>query len=240
VASDDVQIIWLGFPLVVALYKLGDGDPSCSCRGEWIENARKFLCGVARVTLAGFLCKTWAGSRRVKKHMNVQTLAVLVTILPALIGLQAAAGDSVRRVDTHVSILYGGTMEVDPTPRVTATLEQVRSWSIGDLYWFVDSLHYTRDDRYGHRSSWYGEISPRLSLGKTMDRVISTGLIKHVLIAATYERGGDTEVNEAALIGPGFDLALPGLRYFQANFYARKDLHQGDWDTWQCWPEDAR
>jgi nucleoside-specific outer membrane channel protein Tsx len=45
------------------------------------------------------------------------------------------------------------------------------------------------------------------------------GPIKDVLLAMTYEFGeNDTE---SYLIGPGFDLAIPGFDYFQLNFYQR-------------------
>ena len=45
----------------------------------------------------------------------------------------------------------------------------------------------------------------------------------------TYERGeGD---NEAYLIGPGFDLAIPGFNYFTLNFYVQ---HRGQPPRGQC------
>jgi nucleoside-specific outer membrane channel protein Tsx len=68
-------------------------------------------------------------------------------------------------------------------------------------------------------TTYYGEFSPRLSFGKIFDRNLAFGPIKDVLLAMTYERGeGD---NEAYLIGPGFDLNVPGFNYFTLNFYLR-------------------
>jgi nucleoside-specific outer membrane channel protein Tsx len=144
-----------------------------------------------------------------------------------------ASESHLQFADTSLSSLHGGGFEVDPSPQSTLTLEQASGWSVGDLYWFVDSLHYTHDDTGGQRSSWYGEFSPRLSLGKLSDGELRAGPIKDVLIAATYELGRDAQVTESGLLGLGVDLDLPGFRYFQANIYARKDLHQGGWDTWQ-------
>ena len=51
----------------------------------------------------------------------------------------------------------------------------------------------------------------------------------------TYERGeGD---NEAYLIGPGFDLDIPGFNYFTLNFYVRntEGSRPGD-NVWQITP----
>lgn len=163
--------------------------------------------------------------------------------LVAAISAPVVAGEGdgpLRFADTSLSGLYGGGFEVDPSPQGTVTLEQVSGWSVGDLYWFVDSLHYTRADGGGHRSSWYGEFSPRLSLGKLSGRTLAAGPVKDVLIAATYELGRDSQTTESGLIGLGVDLDLPGFSYFQANVYARKDLHQGDWDTWQLTLSAAR
>jgi len=55
------------------------------------------------------------------------------------------------------------------------------------------------------------------------------------LLAMTYERGeGD---NEAYLIGPGFDLDIPGFNYFTLNFYVRNTEggRPGD-NVWQITP----
>src|SRR3546814_981017 len=54
-------------------------------------------------------------------------------------------------------------------------------------------------------------------------------------LAMTYEFGeGD---NESYLIGPGFDLAIPGFDYFQLNFYNRQTEgpRAGD-NVWQITP----
>ncbi len=82
--------------------------------------------------------------------------------------------------------------------------------------------------RMGPMSTWYGEISPRLSLGKVLSK-LSSKPFKDVLIAATYERGEDADVAEAALAGVGFDLEVgkSGLRYLQLNVYGRSELTEG-------------
>ena len=61
------------------------------------------------------------------------------------------------------------------------------------------------------------------------------GPVKDVLLAMTYEFGeGDTE---SYLIGPGFDLAIPGFDYFQLNFYNRTtDGSRAGDSVWQITP----
>ncbi|MEZ0469187.1 outer membrane protein OmpK [Luteimonas salinilitoris] len=174
--------------------------------------------------------------------------AVATTLLPVLfmsglagVPLPARSGDGVVQfVDTSVSLLHGSGFKVEPKTQTTFTIEQVSGWSFGDLYWFVDSLHYSRDDGAGHRSSWYGEFSPRLSLGKLTGHPWRAGPVEDVLIAATYELGRDRRTTESGLLGVGFDLDAAGFDYLQVNVYARKDFHRGDWDTWQLTVTGAR
>ncbi len=64
--------------------------------------------------------------------------------------------------------------------------------------------------------AYYGEFSPRLSLRRILDRRFELGPIKDVLLALTYENGEDD--SEAYLIGPVFDLAVPGFNFFTLNF----------------------
>jgi nucleoside-specific outer membrane channel protein Tsx len=78
-------------------------------------------------------------------------------------------------------------------------------------------------------------VQPALSFGKIFDQKLEFGPIKDVLLAMTYEFGeGDTE---SYLIGPGFDLAIPGFDYFQLNFYQRhtEGSRPGD-NVWQITP----
>ena len=144
--------------------------------------------------------------------------------------------------DTSISVLpYGWNYEVDPSEQSTITFEHVHESAIGDLFVFLDmtDFHETDDDS----ATWYGEISPRFSLGKIARRDVSFTLLKHslidvrdVLIAAQYERGEDSDVAEAALIGVGFDLdvredgalgPLGNFQFIQLNLYARSELTEG-------------
>ena len=145
--------------------------------------------------------------------------------------------------DNSVALLpFGWDFEVDPSEQSTFTFEHVHDSAIGDLFVFVDATHF-HDSPGGGEDSWYGEISPRLSLGKTLDQDpsfahFSQSLfeVKDILVAAQYERGEHADVAEAALIGMGFDLAIrdTGLlgplgrfKYIQLNLYGRAELAEG-------------
>jgi nucleoside-specific outer membrane channel protein Tsx len=146
--------------------------------------------------------------------------------------------------DTSATLLpYGSGFEVDPGEQSTLTLEHAHASRIGDLFMFVDFTHFQdQDAATGNGSTWYGEIGPRLSLGKLFGAKLSRTLfrrslfeIKDVLLAAQYERGEDADVAEAVLLGLGLDLdaseagILGGTRfnYLQMNFYGRAELSEG-------------
>jgi nucleoside-specific outer membrane channel protein Tsx len=145
--------------------------------------------------------------------------------------------------DNSVTLMpYGWGFEVDPSEQSTLTFEHVHDSAIGDLFLFVDASWF-HDNPGGNDDTWYGEISPRLSLGKTLDKDLSFALfsenpiqVKDVLIAVQYERGEDADVAEAALIGVGFDLdirdsgllsPLGKFKYLQLNLYGRAELAAG-------------
>lgn len=146
--------------------------------------------------------------------------------------------------DNSITVLpYGWGFEVDPSEQSTLTFEHAHDSTIGDLFVFVDATYFHNSPDGADDSSWYGEISPRLSLGKTTGQDLSFALfrrslfqVKDVLIAAQYERGEDADVAEAMLLGAGFDLEIreTGLlgplgkfKYIQFNVYGRAELTEG-------------
>jgi nucleoside-specific outer membrane channel protein Tsx len=146
--------------------------------------------------------------------------------------------------DNSLTLLpYGWGFEVDPDEQSTFTYEHAHDSKIGDLFVFVDSITYHDTPSGVDDSTWYAEISPRLSLGKVLGKDLSFTLSRHslfevkdVLIAATYERGEDAGVAEAALAGVGFDVNvsesgpigwLGQFKYLQLNLYGRSELTEG-------------
>ena len=142
--------------------------------------------------------------------------------------------------DNSISVLpYGWGYEVDPSEQSTLTFEHAHASKIGDLFVFVDFTKF-HNSNTGDDWNWYGEISPRLSMGKILDTDLSFALfgrslfeVKDVLLAGQYERGKESDEAEAVLLGVGFDLDVreagllgrfANFNYVQLNFYARAEL----------------
>ena len=148
----------------------------------------------------------------------------------------AMAGDLLQWQNNSLTYLYGKDFAVNPEIQQTFTFEHADAWKYGDNFLFIDKIFYNgKKDGSNGPNTYYGEFSPRLSFGKIFDQNLSFGPVKDVLLAMTYEFGeGDTE---SYLIGPGFDLDIPGFDYFQLNFYQRntEGSRAGD-NVWQITP----
>jgi nucleoside-specific outer membrane channel protein Tsx len=146
------------------------------------------------------------------------------------------AGDLLQWQNNSLTYLWGKNFKVNPEIQQTVTFEHADAWKYGDNFFFLDKIFYQgKKDASNGPNTYYGEFSPRLSFGKIFDQKIEFGPVKDVLLAMTYEFGeGDTE---SYLIGPGFDLAIPGFDYFQLNFYQRTTdgSRPGD-NVWQITP----
>jgi nucleoside-specific outer membrane channel protein Tsx len=166
-----------------------------------------------------------------------RTLSSLVLAGTALAASDAqAAGDWLQWQSNSLTYLNGRDFTVDPQIQQTFTFEHADSWKYGDNFLFVDKIFYNgKASSSAGNSTLYGEFSPRLSASKILDRSITFGPVKDVLLALTYEFGeGD---NESYLFGPGFDLDVPGFDYFQLNFYKRiTDGPRAGDNVWQITP----
>ncbi|MGY4533027.1 nucleoside-specific outer membrane channel protein Tsx [Pseudomonas sp. TE3786] len=157
-----------------------------------------------------------------------------------LLGASAAQADGpLLWQDNSATYLYGRDFKVNPAIQQTLSFEHASGWTFGDLFVFFDQINYngTEDSNAG-KNTYYGEFAPRLSFGKIFDQKLEFGPIKDVLLAGTYERGENR--NQNYLLGPGFDLALPGFDYFQLNFYYRKPdgitkNPSGQWQVTPVW-----
>ena len=166
----------------------------------------------------------------------MRTLTQGIAAASLALGSSLACASPLLWQDNSFTYLYGKDFEVDPAIQQAITFEHVSGWSMGDLFLFVDSIHYNgARDAAGNTSTWYGEIAPRLSLGKLSGRQLTFGPITDVLLAGTYERGrGDIE---HYLLGPGFDLSVPGFDYLQLNtYYRHSDTPDGVRGSWQITP----
>ena len=138
-----------------------------------------------------------------------------------LLTTQAHADSPLLWQNNSLTYLYGKNFKVEPAIQQTITFEHASGWNWGDLFLFVDQKFFNgAENGAGDTRSFYGEFSPRLSFGKLLGKDLSFGPVKDVLLAATYEFGEDE--TEAYLLGPGFDLDVPGFNFFKLNFYYRQ------------------
>ncbi|SHF92642.1 Nucleoside-specific outer membrane channel protein Tsx [Microbulbifer donghaiensis] len=140
--------------------------------------------------------------------------------------------------DNSLSLLSGGDYKVDyslgtdDSSRTVVTFEHVSGHSWGDFFMFADYLTSSADSK-----ELYTEVSPRLSLGKLSGRELAFGPVKDVLLASTLEFGNMDDPNHLTATGPhftnklagvGFDLAVPGFSFVQANVYHRNNDDKAD------------
>ena len=174
----------------------------------------------------------------------MKTILTTATLMAGMtLAGQTLADSPLLWQNNSLSYLYGKNFAVDAGEiQQTITLEHASGWTWGDLFLFVDNKWYNGlSGGAGH--TYYGEFQPRLSLGKLSGRELSIGLLKDVLIAAQYERGESNDAgvpNQAYLLGPGFDLAVPGFDRFALNIYYRKPdgargKASGQWQVTPVW-----
>nr|MBF0684362.1 hypothetical protein [Pseudomonas sp.] len=171
---------------------------------------------------------------------SILTTAVLAGGM--LLAGQASAV-SMHWQNNSFTYLYGKNFAVDSAGgkegdiQQTITFEHASGWSWGDMFMFVDNKWYNGiSGSDGH--TYYGEFSPRLSLGKITGADFSFGPITDVLIAGTYERGEDR--NRNYLLGPAVDLKVPGFDRLAINAYYRKPdgitgKPSGQWQITPTW-----
>lgn len=174
--------------------------------------------------------------------MHFKTAPLCLALAGSLLAAPAMAGDALLWQDNSLTYLYGKDYKIDPDTQQTVTFEHASGWTWGDMFLFVDNIWYNGPNgNDGH--TYYGEFSPRLSLGKISGRDLSFGPVKDVLIAATYERGesqADGTPNQNYLLGPAVDLNVPGFDRLALNLYYRKPdgstgKPSGQWQLTPTW-----
>ena len=142
------------------------------------------------------------------------------TLAAGLLGGSQAMASPMLWQNNSLTYLYGKNFAVDAGEiQQTLTFEHASGWTWGDVFLFVDNKWFNGlSGSDGH--TYYGEFSPRLSLGKLSGRDLSFGPVTDILLSATYERGEGR--NRNYLLGPAVDLALPGFDRFSLNTYYRK------------------
>ena len=134
---------------------------------------------------------------------------ILIIIL--IIPIKVSASEWIQWHNTNIQYLRGNSFELGNSNRTTVTLEHAHSWRYGDNFIFSDISPGNND---------YTELHPRLSLGKVLNKELSFGPIKDVLIASTFEFAHN---HTRYLYGIGIDWKIPGFKYFKTNYYVRNN-----------------
>jgi len=136
---------------------------------------------------------------------------------------QTMAGAATFSSTAYESIYFNpakGALDSTHESSTVMTIEHVNEWRYGDNFLFVDVTNPARSDD-DFATGYYGEFSPRLSLGKISGKGTGTGLLKDVLVTTTAEIG---QGFRNYLYGVAVDLNLPGTPVFQINYYARHEV----------------
>ena len=118
--------------------------------------------------------------------------------------------------DSSLTLLRGNNFETGDKERLILTIENAVSYSFGDHFIFIDN--YDNQDEY----SAYGEILARVSMNKNVDKDISFGWFKDILIALRLEHVHPSNVNNQAY-GLGTDWNVPGFQFLKINVFTRRN-----------------
>ena len=119
---------------------------------------------------------------------------------------------------TNIQYLQGSGYQLNPTSDMsTLTFEHADGWGYGDNFFFFDVYYPTSTN-----TTYYGEYSPRLSLGKMTGSDLGFGPVKDVMLAFGLELGSGLR---STLYGVGFPLKIPKFAFADLNLYARNSHH---------------
>ncbi|MDA0781906.1 MAG: DUF5020 family protein [Rickettsiales bacterium] len=113
-----------------------------------------------------------------------------------------------------ITFSHGGNYQLGDQDREIITFEHANGWEYGDTFFFTDISFLENSS-----TKVYGELHPRISLGKVLDKQLDYGIINDVLIATQLEFGSDNI--RVYLYGLGTNVKIPGFSYFMLNGYVR-------------------
>jgi len=185
--------------------------------------------------------------RTLSKSLKAVILAAFLLAPLALVN-QAHAGAALWQ-ETNFQYLWGANfrnLDFSQTPvgstrdssRSTITVEHADAWKYGDNFLFFDITNPEVTRKNSPKTSIYGEISPRLSIGKITGLDLSAPFVKDVLLAGTLEiDGGGGGGFHNYLYGMGLSLNLPKFNFADFNVYVRNDTQQSGvtYQITPCW-----
>ncbi len=141
------------------------------------------------------------------------------TMLIILLSLSSMAAQWSK---TSMSFLRGHNFELGDNDRTEITWENASGFKYGDLFMWFEVTDTQQGTNNTANAAYYGEFSPRISLGKIFNFKNQKRFIQDILISNTFEFGRSASgVSRARLHGIGFDLKIPYSAFFQFNFYLK-------------------
>lgn len=157
-------------------------------------------------------------------------------ILTALCALTAALAAPLPALaadwsDTEIHLLHGTRFNDNGAfggPKFTKdilTLNHASGYKYGRNFFFVDMIK--SDSQDGNAGEVYGEYYHNLSLGKTVGFDWSKNFVKDIGLTTGVNYGAKNSAFGAnpriLLVGPTFDLAVPGFAFFNVDVLAYRD-----------------
>lgn len=155
----------------------------------------------------------------------------------ALTGLAAAPARAALWSDTEIQFLHGsdfndnGAFGGPKFSKDILTLQHASGYALGRNFFFVDLLRSSKLD--GNYSEVYGEYYHTLSLSKISGADWSKNFIKDIGLTAGINYGSKNSSfgpnPRSFLLGPTFDLDVPGASFFNVDVLAYSDrgTHSG-------------
>lgn len=157
----------------------------------------------------------------VRRVDSIQMIIAACAAWLCLAAATAAHAGAATFSTTNIQYLVGSQYELGDKTRSIITLEHADAWKYGDNFFFVDIENPNRTGT-NNQTGFYGEISPRFSLGAMTGQPMTFGVVKDVLITTTLEAGNGFHNN---LYGIAVDLNI--LPVFQINYYIRNEIGAG-------------
>jgi len=157
-------------------------------------------------------------------YKKIKILFVCVIIFTSM-PFGAQAEEFFQWSTSNMQLLRGHDFELGERQRTIVTLENAHVHKFGDTFSWIDFI---KPD--GQDYTYYGEISPRLSLSKITGQDFSYGIIEDILISTTFEKAKDQ--GPQYLYGGAIDFNFTGFKFFRTNAYVH-DSTELDGQTWQ-------
>jgi len=147
------------------------------------------------------------------KMLYKQLLTVLIFFIITST-VSANESDFIQWQSGNIQLLHGEDYKLGSEKRNIISLEYANGWKYGDFFIFGDQIWSEEG-----KSTYYIEPTLRFSLSKILDKKLSYGLIKDVLISTQIEKPKNQDTRYLA--GFALDLDLPGVKFFKSNFFIR-------------------